>query len=108
MCHTPSCLCSRFWHYGYVNCTMSDPKTTKLNIREDRPTALSSSAHGSNIDAIGFNISFLAQKNPKMAIDVMRLYSDAHEVKQDDPPAAEEDHALFADELHNLQSESGD
>lgn len=87
---------------------MSDSKTTKLNIRQDRPTALSSSAHGSNIDAIGFNISFLARRNPKLAVEVLRLYSDAHEMRQDDPPAPEEDYTLFADELTNLQREAND
>lgn len=45
---------------------MTDAKSTKLNIREDRPTALSSSAHGSNLDAVGFNILFLAARNPSL------------------------------------------
>ncbi len=81
---------------------MSDARSTKLNIREDRPTALSSSAHGSNLDAIGFNIAFLAARNPKLAIELIRLYDEAHRVQVDDPEAPEEDFALFIEALADL------
>lgn len=84
---------------GYANRIMSDAKSTKLNIREDRPTALSSSARGSNIDAIGFNIPFIASYNPKLAIDILMLYTQAHKIKEGDPFAPDEDQALFADEV---------
>ncbi len=78
---------------------MSDAKSTKLNIREDRPTALASSAHGSNVDAVGFNLLFIAQRNPKLAIEVLKLYAKAHEIQEDNPAAPEEDFALFANEV---------
>lgn len=83
--------------------TMSHEKSTKLTIREDRPTALTSSAHGSNLDAIGFNIIFLASRNPKLAIEVMKLYALAHTVQENDPIAPNEDFALFANELRKMQ-----
>jgi hypothetical protein len=78
---------------------MSDAKSTKLNIREDRPTALASSVHGSNVDAVGFNLLFIAQRNPKLAIEILKLYTQAHEIQENDPAAPEEDFALFADEV---------
>jgi hypothetical protein len=78
---------------------MFDPKSTKLNIREDRPTALASSVHGSNVDAVGFNLLFIAQRNPKLAVEILKLYAKAHEVQENDPEAPEEDFALFADEV---------
>lgn len=81
---------------------MSDPKSTKLNIREDRPTAIASSAHGSNVNAIGFNLLFLAARNPKLAIEIMKLYAQARQVQENDPRAPDEDYALFADELREL------
>jgi hypothetical protein len=93
---------------GYPSRKMSDAKTTKLNIREDRPTALSSSAHGSNLDAIGFNIAFLAARNPKLAIDIMKLYALAHAVQADDPKAPDEDFALFANEVAQILSGNSD
>jgi hypothetical protein len=86
---------------------MSD-STTKLNIRNDRPTALSSSAHGSNIDAIGFNILFLAARKPKLAVEIMKLYTLAHTVHESDPSAPDEDFALFADEVAKLVDSSSD
>lgn len=81
---------------------MSDVKSTKLTIREDRPTAISSSAHGSNLDAIGFNINFLALRNPKLAIQIIELYDKAREIQENDPAAPDEDFALFADTLAKL------
>lgn len=78
---------------------MNNAKSTNLNIREDRPTAISSSAYGSNLDAIGFNIAFLASRDPKLAIEIMKLYARAHEVQESDPQAPDEDFALFADEV---------
>jgi len=87
---------------------MSDAKSTQLNIRGDRPTAISSSAHGSNLDAIGFNIAFLAARDPKLAIEVMKLYALAHEIKENDPPAHDEDFALFSDEVTKLTDEKLD
>ncbi len=78
---------------------MPEAKSTKLNIREDRPTALASSVHGSNVDAVGFNLLFIAQRNPKLAIEILKLYARAHEIQEDDPEAPEEDLALFADEV---------
>jgi hypothetical protein len=78
---------------------MSDAKSTKLNIREDRPTALASSAHGSNVDAVGFNLLYIAQRDPRLAVEILKLYAEAHEVQGDDPKAPEEDFALFANEV---------
>jgi len=87
---------------------MSYTKSTKLNIREDRPTALSSSVHGSNLDAIGFNIAFLAARNPKLAIEIMKLYALAHQVQEDDPSAPDEDFALFADEVAKILADKSE
>lgn len=87
---------------------MSDVKSTKLNIREDRPTAISSSAHDSNLDAIGFNIAFLAARNPKLAVEAMKLYALARQVQADDPAAPDEDYALFADEVSRMQTDKHD
>ena len=85
---------------------MSDNKATKLNIRSDSPTALSSSIHDANIDALGFNILYIAARNPKLAVEIMRLYAEAHKIQDDDPKAPEEDFALFADEVAKLLHDS--
>ena len=81
---------------------MSDAKSTKLTIREDRPTAISSTAHAANLNALGFNIPFIAARNPKLAIEIMKLYALAHKIQDSDPQAPDEDYALFADETQKL------
>jgi hypothetical protein len=78
-----------------------------VNIRGDRPTKLSSSVHGSNLDAIG-NIPFLALRNPKLAVEVMKLYARARKVQEDDPQAPDEDFALFTDEVAKLLADKSD
>lgn len=87
---------------------MPEAKSTKLNIREDRPTALTSSVHGSNIDAIGFNLLFIAQRNPKLAVEIMKLYDLAHKVRENDPSAPSEDLALFAQEVAKVLADKSD
>jgi hypothetical protein len=87
---------------------MSDTKSTKLNIREDRPTGLASSAHGSNVNAIGFNLLFIAARNPKLAVEILKLYAQAHEIQEDDPKAPDEDFALFADEAARILANKSD
>lgn len=85
---------------------MSDSKSSKLNIREDRPTAITSSVHGSNIDAVGFNVAFLAARNPKLALSILKMYEEAHVVQASDEPAPNEDFALFASALNKLLADT--
>lgn len=87
---------------------MNNAKSTNLNIREDRPTAISSSAYGSSLDVIGFNIAFLASRDPKLAIEIMKLYARAHEIQVSDPQAPDEDFALFADEVTQTLTQKTD
>jgi hypothetical protein len=47
--------------------------TTKLNVRSDFPTAASSVLHGANLPAQGFNLIFIAERRPQLAIEIMRL-----------------------------------
>ena len=42
-----------------------DNDDSRLKIRKDRPTAISSVVHGSMLDAVGFNLTFIALKNIK-------------------------------------------
>lgn len=83
---------------------MSNPKTTKLTIRSDRPTAITSSARNANLDAMGFNVPFIALHNPRLAIEIIKLYSDAHGIRESDPPAPDEDYDLYRQELVEYMS----
>lgn len=51
------------------------------------------------MDALGFNIPFIAARNPKLAIEIMKLYALAHKIQESDPQAPDEDFGLFADEV---------
>ena len=70
---------------------MQGPKSTRLLVREDLPTAITSSQRGSNLDVLAFNIGFLLKRRPSLAVEVLRLYEQADEVREDDPEAPLED-----------------
>lgn len=84
---------------------MTKPRTTQLQIREDRPTVIASAAHGSADDVLGFNITFIARKNPKIALELMRLYGEAHNITEGDPQTPEEDYALLLKQLPGVFGE---
>jgi hypothetical protein len=87
---------------------MTDAKFTQLKIREDRPTGIAGPSHGANIAALGFNVAFIALRNPKLAVEIMKLYDEAHKIQEDDPEAPEEDYALYAEEVRKSWSETSD
>jgi hypothetical protein len=60
------------------------------------------------IFTIGFNVPFLAQRNPKLAVEAMKLYALAHKVQENDPQAPDEDFALFTDEVAKILSDRSD
>lgn len=93
--------CSFGVHRGII-WGMEEPKKTRITIREDLPTAISSSLNGANLDAIGFNVPFLAMRSPRLAIEVMKLFAVANNVSKDDPKAPEEDIAMYAEELAKI------
>lgn len=78
---------------------MSDLPSIKLQVRSDRPTATASQAYNSKVDALAFNISFIAKYQPKLAVELLQLYTKAHAITEKDPEAPDEDYALFADEV---------
>lgn len=78
---------------------MTEKKITQLQIRNDRPTAISSTAHGANLNAFGFNIDLIALKNPKLATSIIKLYGEAHRIQTSDPNAPGENFELFNEAL---------
>ncbi len=56
-------------------------KTTKISFKEDRATAISSTAYGANLDTMGFNISYLAKNNPKLVAKIIAIYEEALQTK---------------------------
>ena len=86
---------------------MTAMKTTQLQIREDRPTAISSTAFGANLNTLGFNINLVARKNPKLGVRLINDYDDAHIIKESDPDAPSEDFELFNEALRKFMNSSG-
>ena len=87
---------------------MSDTPSIKLQVRSDRPTATASQAYNSKVDALAFNISFIAKYQPKLAIELLQLYATARAINENDLEAPDEDYALFADEVIKMARDSAE
>ncbi|MGH3494047.1 MAG: hypothetical protein ACRDRL_28500 [Sciscionella sp.] len=67
-------------------------KVSKLTIRSDFPTSVSSRVHGANLNAIGFNMAFIAKRRPQLAVELMRLCREAGDLSAETPVAPDEDY----------------
>lgn len=81
---------------------MSDLPSIELQVRSDRPTATASQAYNSKVDALAFNISFIAKYQPKLAVELLQLYAKAHAITESDSEAPDEDYALFAEAVMKM------
>lgn len=81
---------------------MSDDTHLKLQIRSNRPTAAASKSYNSKVDALAFNLSFIAEYQPKLAVELLQLYAKAHVITEDSPKAPEEDYDLFTEAVMKI------
>ena len=77
-------------------------KTTKVTLYEDRPTGISSRMYGANLDVIGFNVDFIASRDPNLAVQLMQLYYEAVEIKKDSPKISKEAYERASKQLKEL------
>ena len=81
---------------------MSEEKETKITLKSDKATGVSSRAYGANIDAVAFNLTYLAKKNPVLAATILKNYKDAAAVSQYDPEHPDEDFGLASENIQDL------
>ncbi len=63
-------------------------KITKLALRSDWPTAVSSREHGHNLNTYGFNVDYIAARNPGLAMEIRELYDQATRLRDEYEPDA--------------------
>jgi hypothetical protein len=67
-------------------------KVTKISLREDMPASIASSAYGANLDVVGFNIRFILERKPSLAVQLLKLYSEAQKLRAEDQTAPDKDY----------------
>jgi hypothetical protein len=77
---------------------MQRRKSTRMVLYEDAPTSITSSQGRANLDSVGFNVGFLLRRRPSLAVEVLKLYAKAREVREQDSDAPEEDVRQAAEE----------
>ncbi len=84
---------------------MDNVKKTEISIRSDKATGIASRVHGSNIDAIGFNIDLIAEKKPTKAVQILDLYKEVKDITLDTPAQPDEDFRLAADQINKTMED---
>lgn len=77
-------------------------KSSKLTIVSGKSVSVSSSMYGANLDAVGFNLTLIAERRPKLAVEIMKLCREASAILPEDPQAPDEDF-LAAEAQRQLQ-----
>lgn len=93
------CTVSVWWR---IMNYMDEDKVTRVNIKSDKATGIASSAHGSRVDAVGFNITLILEKNPTLAVHILKLYKEASEISNDDPSHPDEDYDLALEAMKDV------
>lgn len=75
---------------------------SQITMKSDNPTAITSTAMGSNVNALAFNLDLIASKNPDLAIAIMELYEKAKSIDSNDPDSRDQDFALALKRLSEL------
>lgn len=81
---------------------MNDPKKTDVGVRSDKATGIASRVHGSNIDAIAFNVDLIAAKKPAKAVEILDLYNEVKDITSDTPVQPDEDFGLAAEKISKI------
>ncbi|MFZ2513658.1 MAG: hypothetical protein WAW63_04350 [Candidatus Saccharimonadales bacterium] len=75
---------------------------SRITMKSENPTAITSTAMGSNVNALAFNLDLIASKNPDLAIAIMELYEQAKSIDSNDPVSTDQDFALALKRLSEL------
>lgn len=77
-------------------------KQAEITVKSGKATGISSRMNGAAIDAVAFNLEFITDKNPMLAIAVLKLYQEAAAINAGDPHYPEEDYDMAFDEINKL------
>jgi len=75
---------------------------SRITMKSDNPTAITSTAMGSNVNALAFNLDLIASKNPDLAIAIMELYEQAKRIDSNDSVSTDQDFAFALKRLSEL------
>jgi hypothetical protein len=73
--------------------------TAKITLKRDKATGITNNP---DIQGVAFNLSFIASKNPNLAVSILKAYKTASKIKPSDPSQPDEDFSLAFDEVKKL------
>ena len=82
------------------------PTTSKLTMRSDWPVGCSATGRGANLNTVGFNLDFIAERDPKLVLELVKLWQQARGLQEDSPHAPDEDYLLADAALKQLVAAS--
>ena len=79
------------------------PKVSKIKVRSDWPVGMSSTDHGANLNAVAFNLQFIMERNPQLAMEIIEQFRQARALRPDDPVILrQQDHQSAMADLERL------
>ena len=60
-------------------------KTTRITLHEDQPTGISSTTFKANIDGYAFNMGYIQDRDPELALELVKIYERASKLKGVEP-----------------------
>ncbi len=74
----------------------------RITLKADKAIGITKPFDGSSVQGVAFNLAFIAQKNPTLAVSILELYQQASTIDASDPAHPDEDYTLAFDELKKL------
>lgn len=81
---------------------MTDDKKTTVSISANKATGIASRVHGANVDAVAFNITLIAEKEPTRAAHLLNEYNDLKGITLDTPAKPDEDFGLASEQVNKI------
>ncbi len=78
--------------------------STRITLKSGKATGITEFPSEADIQGVGFNLGYIASKDPTLAVDILKDYERAKKITQDSPTHPDEDYSLAFEEVKKLFS----
>lgn len=81
---------------------MEDMQETRITLKSDKSAGIASKAFGAKIDAVAFNLTYLAEIDPVLTARILNDFQDAAAITTGTPAHPDEDFDLALKDIKEL------
>lgn len=75
---------------------------TRITLKSDKATGITEFPSEADIQGVGFNLGYIAAKDPTLVVDILKDYERAKKITKDSPAHPDEDYSLAFEEVKKL------